>query len=327
MARRTVRFFDVRIRSSARIKVNDQFESVPVATRHLLEILKEIELIYSGATPVCKVLPSEIKYYLAGIEIDEQQSKAVLLVNKSDPTEPDQTISNPLEKLRDSLAKPEGYGNDYSAHICFSLNPTQPNLYSMVYESPRGGVSGSQIHSFLNYLLREARSANEESYKVPHPSLVIKDGAQVMVNALHAVDLNGKISDDFFNDLQNGELGRIELLNYDDAGEYWDQTKGFKEDRKVLVLRPEITVLEQKGVLAVIRDTFRKGRDTNYKEAVVVFKDESGLQHSVNLFTDDMTLVDNERYVKKVSIEVPDAGLNGFEVIDNDIKQALYKLV
>lgn len=327
VAKRYVRFYDLVVNSKARYEVNGEMTSAPVAVRPLVEILKEAVAIYEKRDCFYREIGSGVKYYLADIEVDEAQSKATLLVNKSDPTEPDQTISNPIVGERDKLVKPDGFGNDYSAHICISLLPSKPNLYSLVYESPRGGIPGTQVHAFLNFMMRECRSGNKKSYKVPHPAGVQKDGKAVMVNALHQVDLNGKISDDFFRDLQNGELGKIILANYQDSGVYWDQGQSFKQEKKQLILRPEISDLEPAKFLDALKGALTKGRAADYEKAVIVFKDESEVSRTVEVNTDDMTLSDDERYVKKTFINVAEAGDSGYEEISDEIKLALYRLL
>lgn len=324
MTRRYLRFYDLRVKAAARYRVNGATISNAVAVFPLLTILRQAEALFGAGTLSHREVANGVKYYLADIEIDEVSEKATLLINKSDPTEPDQTISNPVSGERRELLKPIGFGNDYSAHLCISLVPHQPNLFSMVYESPRGGIPGTQIHSFLNHLLRECRSANELAYKVPHPAGVMEGGNPVLVNALHSIDLNGKISDDFFNDLANGSLGRIELANYESVGQVWDNGAGLSEEKRIIVLRPQVDNLNAQGVMAALRQAFDRGSQFDYSEAVIVFKDPSDESHTVRVNTDDFTLTDNERYVKKASIETPDINANGYGEIDDDIKRSLY---
>lgn len=324
MTKRFLRFYDLKIKASARYEVNDHMISTAVATLPLTDILVQARQVFDDADCLYRELPSEIKYYLSDMRIEDDGSKATLLINKSDPTEPDQTISNPLEGDRQELEKPDGYGNDYSAHVCISLVPIAPDTYSMVYESPRGGIPGAQVHAFLNFLLRECRKANEEVYKTPHPAGVMVNGAPLMVNALHTVDMNGRISDDFYNDLANGTLGRIELANYQNVGQVWDERAGLAEEKKIIVLRPQVENLPAEGVLESLRQAFTRGRDFNFEQAVIVFKDPTDTQHTVTVNTDDFTLLDNEKYVKKAYIVTPDVNNNGYGDIDEDIKLALY---
>lgn len=324
MTKRFLRFYDLKLKSSARYEVNEKIISTAVGVLPLAEILEQAKELFDNVDCLYRELPSEIKYYLADIFIEEDGLRATLLINKSDPTEPDQTISNPIEGNRQELEKPEGYGNDYSAHVCVNLTPVAPNLYSMVYESPRGGIPGAQVHSFLNHLLRECRKANEAVYKVAHPAGIMERGAPVLVNALHTVDMNGKISDDFYSDLANGSLGRIELANYESVGLVWDQSAGLTEEKKIIVLRPQLDNLPANGVLESLKQAFTRGKQFNFEQAVIVFKDPSDTQHTVTVNTDDFTLTDNEKYVKKAFIVTPDVNHNGYGDIDEDIKLALY---
>ncbi|WP_223496807.1 hypothetical protein [Pseudomonas sp. A-RE-26] len=324
MTKRQLRFYDLKVKSVARYEVNGEMISTNVRALPLLDILRQAVSVFEDVECLYRELPNDIKFYLADICIEEDESKATLLINKSDPTEPDQTISNPLLGERQDLEKPEGFGNDYSAHVCINLNAVAPNLYSMVYESPRGGIPGAQIHSFINHLLRECRAKNKTQYKTAHPAGVMENGRPVMVNSLHTVDLNGKISDDFLNDLANGTLGRIELANYSNVGRVWDNGAGLKEEKNIVILRPEVAHLPAQGVLDALRQAFTKGSDFDYAEAVIVFKDPYDTQHTVKMNTEDFTLSDNEKYVKKAFIVTPDVNTNGYGEIDNDIKQALY---
>jgi hypothetical protein len=324
VTKRYLRFYDLRVKAAARYHVNGKPISNTVTAFTLLTILRQAKALFDASKLTHREIPDSVKYYLADIEIDENAQKATLLINKSDPTEPDQTISNPVSGERQELLKPDGFGNDYSAHLCVSLVAHQPNLYSMVYESPRGGIPGTQIHSFLNHLLRECRSGNKAEYKVPHPAGVMEGGAPLMVNALHSIELNGKISDEFLNDLANGTLGRIELANYENHGQVWDNGAGLSEEKKIIVLRPQIENLPPQGVIDALKQAFNRGNQFDYNEAVIRFRDPSDEAHTVKVNTDDFTLTDNERYVKKASIDTPDTNSNGYGEIDDDIKRSLY---
>ncbi|VVP06931.1 hypothetical protein PS896_03122 [Pseudomonas fluorescens] len=324
MTKRQLRFYDLKVKAAARYEVNNEMISTNVVAFPLLDIMKQAVTVFDSVECLYRELPNEIKFYLADICIEEDESKVTLLINKSDPTEPDQTISNPILGERQDLEKPDGFGNDYSAHVCINLNPIGPNLYSMVYESPRGGIPGAQVHSFINHLFRECRAHHKSAYKVAHPAGVMEDGRPVLVNALHTVDLNGKISDDFLNDLANGSLGRIELANYKNVGRVWDDSAGLKEEKNIIILRPEVAHLPAEGVLDALKQAFTKGSNFDYDEAVIVFKDPYDTQHTVVMNTEDFTLSDNEKYVKKAYIVTPDVNANGYGEIDNDIKNALY---
>lgn len=324
MTKRYLKFFEVKIKSVVRYELNGSFTTNNVAALPLRTVMQQIKVLFSGGTAILKELPSGVKFYLADINLDEELNKATLLINKSDPNEPDQTISNPVAKDRKSLKKPAGYGNDYSAHVSFNLIEASPNVYMMVYESPKGGVLGTHIHSFLNFLLRECRHANEAAYKVNHPSGAMENGQPVKANALHSVELSGKISDDFYNDILNGELGRIELANYEHCGDPWDQNNSFKQDKRILILKPEIQNLPAESFFDAIRKACSKGADFDYQKATIVFKDPSDNQRSIEINTEDLTLSDDERYVKKAVINTPTLNDNGYGSIENEIKTALY---
>ena len=325
MSHRSAKFYDLRVKAECRYRVEGEVVSTDVKPKPLLDIVKQIEAIFDGegfyrtSRGIC--------FYLADYQLDLKNKKLLLLVNKSDTTEPDATISNPEIKDRRVLEKPEGYGNDYSAHVLISLTPLaiDENVYPMVYESMRGAsIYGTHIRVFMNMLLRVCREQNETVYYVPHPAGVQKDGRPVLVNALHTCELSGQISDDFERDLIAGQLESIELIDYDSKGKVWDQDNTTAETRRIV----ELDVVKQpQRKLDTLHNIFQRATKDSYEQARVRFKDSRNAPQAVSLFTNDFTLVDDSKYVRKTRINVRTNDKSGFDSIHGEIKNELYKLL
>lgn len=323
---RNAKFYDLRIKASCKYKINDKFEKNQLSPLALDVIAGQINKLYESNKGI-QYKKGGVCYYLADCLYDIENSKLLLLINKSDSTEPDPTISNPETKDRKVLEKPEGYGNDYSAHVLISLKSIEQdeNIYLLVYETVRGsGIYGTHIRTFINKLLKSCREENSSSYLVPHPSGSMTNGKSDTVNSLHSCELSGKISDDFLNDLNNGFLEGIELIDYDDKGKKWDVSGSISESKKSISL----TVSSQPEKIAeTLSGIFGKANKGKYREAKVRFRDDRDAPQSVSLFTDDFTLVNDDKYVKRTKIQVRVNDKFGFESIHGEIKNELYKIL
>lgn len=326
MHHRSAKFYDLRIEAKCRYKEGPKRFTAALRPRPLLKIADEIQNIYNSDGFIRQ--QNGVCFYLADCYLDEKNSRLLLLVNKSDSTEPDQAISNPEKRAWQVLKKPEGYGNDYSAHVLISLTPDKndENLYPMVYETIRGsGIYGTHIKSFMNKIFSLCRTKYPHHYLAQHPAGVVDEaGEPVFVNALHTCIVNGKISDDFQKDLEAGQLDGIELINYDHQDNFWDDHSCIREARRVVELQAASTVTEK---IAALTSVFKKASDQEYSQARVRFRDERGAPQNVALFTDDFSLVDDSRYVKKTRITVKRNDESGFKSIHPEIKDEIYKLL
>src|SRR5690606_27578409 len=133
--------------------VNGEMVSTPLQPLPLKKISAHINKIRE--TELFLTNSKGVKNYLADVELDIKKKHLLILLNKSDSTEPDPTISKPETGERKKLEKPDGFGNDYSAHILVSLEAIngKPDTYNLVYESARGsGIYGAHIVTFFNAL-------------------------------------------------------------------------------------------------------------------------------------------------------------------------------
>lgn len=319
---RNAKFYDLRIKASCKYKINGNFEKNQTKPLSFKEIAQQIEKLYKNSALLQK-RSNGVCFYLADCLLDKD--RLLLLINKSDSTAPDPTISNPDTQDRKTLKKPEGYGNAHSAHVLISLQPTSmdPNVYHLVYESVRGsGIYGTHIRSFISLLLTSCRKNNPDVYLTAHPAGIKENGETVQVNSLHACELSGKISDDFMQDLNQGYLEGIELINYDNKGKPWDTGGSISEKKKSLMLDVKSQPLNK---ITALQDVFKKAG--GYKEARVRFKDNRDASQAVSLFTDNFTLVDDDKYVKKTKITVTLNDDSSFSKIHSEIKNELYKIL
>ena len=150
---------------------------------------------------------------LGGVSIDLAKGYATLLVRLSDTKAPNSVYSNPPAGGFTEHHKAPSEGADLGCHIMVSLDPEKgfPDLYTCAIEKVTG-LSADLVQRLLSKLLNYEWQATD-FFTYPHPAGGKKaDGSPKTEKCCPHVVLRGRASDKLANDLENGTLTGVALV-------------------------------------------------------------------------------------------------------------------
>lgn len=324
---RHVRFYDLEINAFVTKGRDGKMVKLPVPSYNLETLVDFFISMYEEKATQNEFIIMHRKvddFYLADIEKTDR--KAVLLINRSDHSAPDPTISNPKSRERKVLEKPEGYGNDYSTHVVLSLDEDN-GFYTAIFETARGSsIYGNHIHSFLNKLITDYKTKFKDKFLCDDPeSEKENNGSPKQRNWNHKISLRGVIGDDFYEDINNGTMSGIELIDTKNRDSVWDEDMEVKEDKNIVYFSVKNSTNDSKGFLSRFSS---KKSVKDFDNLRIRFIDSNNAAHSALIDIETLHLADETKYVKKTKIKVADRKDNiyGYERINGEIKNALIKL-
>ncbi|MCR5874754.1 hypothetical protein LRS10_11605 [Phenylobacterium sp. J426] len=171
---------------------------------------------------------------LRDIRFDAEHDALILLFNYSDKNISDPVFENLETGDLRTEPKLEGEGVAVSAHMVVDLRPVQAGVsaYRAVLEDAPG-IGRSKIEPFLTYLYR---IASRIQFAAP-------DGRVKRCRPLF--EMSGRQSETLRNDLQNGRLSMIELVQHLPAGDGFDEDGGVRVEARTLKLSVEQHAGEQ----------------------------------------------------------------------------------
>jgi hypothetical protein len=327
---RTATFVDIRIEAFGITKAKEHpilFNADPKSMRTLSDQVMQLwnngnQFVKKGRTD------SSARLYLADVEL--QQDKLVLLINRSDPTAPDAVSSDPDNKSRVVHKKPFNHGSEYSAHVVIGLDSTVgDNYYLCIIETVYGsGLHLSSISDYLKSIIAVLRKQFAAEYLIPHAAgIKTKSGDPVMVRHVHVLELQGHPSDSFQADLDTGVLSGIDLINFSGTGAAWDDKGAITEHQKIVQLKPTSGLVG--SAANAIRQVRAKVSKTHseYQHMRVRFRTESGESKDATIASDTGKLIDLEKYVKRHTIPSPISDTNSFDKINKAIIKSIFALM
>ena len=162
---------------------------------------------------------------LRDLQVDEENDILFLLLAYADKNVTDpvfETLENGELRTEPKL---EGEGVAVSAHMAIDLRPNEPGVsaYRAVLEDVPG-IGRSKIAPFLTALYRQA----------PRIQWAAPDGS--VKNCRPQFDIDGRMSDTLSNDLREGRLSMIELVQYHVDGDGFDEEGAIVEQVRTLRL-------------------------------------------------------------------------------------------
>ena len=317
-----VLFFELKL-SATGTSAGEKFNLGPCDLLKLMVDIQKEKLAKDANNETYVYLTRKVEaeiMYLSDIRINGTDSIS-LLINLSDRDASNSVYSDPLNKSRRSIAKVGNEGNDYSAHIVVNLIPSENSYVTLVEVSP--GLPSRRIENFLNQLFRSCVKCNRSNYLVAHPSgHVDKSGAPVMMVANHRAELVAFPSQEFVNDLNQGFLDSIEIIDTRQRGLLWDNGGGTKEITRSIMLKPvaemAATNYQKMSDALVIASTQQFGT------AKIKFRTQQGIPKTVDLLTASISLAEDSIYVKKEIIDGFSANLDSsFSQIHSEINQKM----
>lgn len=304
---RTATFYDLKITSRGNnrsVEHGVDFEATP---KSMLEIYNFIKQLFDGGDRLLQKGKSDksARLYLSDIEL--RDTKVIFLVNRSDPTAPDAVSSDPENKSRVVHEKPPNHGGDYSAHVVIDLKPVKgDNYYLCVVETVFGsGLHANTVAGYIRNMVRICKRQFPEEFKVPHISGAKNaSGMPIMVNHVHFIELQGHPSEEFANDLENGTLSEIDLLDFSEKGAEWDEHGAILEKQKIVKLYPEKKIIGELGrIITQVRKRALNDDENAYLQMRIRFKNDKDEPRDAIISTDTGNLIDEKKYVKKHTIK------------------------
>lgn len=151
---------------------------------------------------------------IGDVVIDPAQSMTAILVRLSDQMLPNSVYSDPNNAVFVEHTKVDSEGGERGAHIFISTEIEQgkPNIYCCAVERVPG-LRFDLMGRILNKVLRYQFQKDATIFQYPHPAGgQHRDGTPRMESALPHIELRGRPSQSFIDDINNGRLTGISLL-------------------------------------------------------------------------------------------------------------------
>lgn len=150
---------------------------------------------------------------LGEVYINSTNRYATLLVRLSDTKAPNSVYSDPSSGHYQEHVKTGNQGADLGCHVLISLDPEKgfPDLYTCAIEKVTG-LSADLVQRLLSKLLN-FEWKDTDFFTYPHPAGGLKpDGTLKTEKCCPHINLRGRASDKLANDLENGALTGVSLV-------------------------------------------------------------------------------------------------------------------
>ena len=240
-----------------------------------------------------------LRYRIGGMEVDEAQGLAVMLIRRADQNAPHATFSN-LQTGKLRVAKKEAHeGGDTAAHVVLSLLPREPNIYLCLVESV-SGLSHRIVTGLLNDLIRQAcKEQGKENGAHRKPTLfAYKDpaGGKKETPYQPQVELQGYLSDDLKRDLDEGTLRQVELIRSAAQKPLGGDQYLIEEEHRLLIKADKR--IPPNNRLARLKRAW-SGKMKEFRKARIAFKDRNDRSHTVDVSL-DRGAPEQQLYVRSV---------------------------
>jgi hypothetical protein len=221
-----------------------------------------------------------------------------ILVNKSDKSISDPVFTVPRELKRRTAEKVEEEGQDFSIHMVVCLPENELDCALVILEHC-SGLGAFFVEKLFNEILKDARKISPEKFEQNHPDGALDEkGNPKKYNVTFKCALDGHVSDELKNDLDQGKLHSIELITDREQHTPFDEDGFVLEKCKTVVLVPK----DDTGIVnkfARLGKVFNAQKD-NYSKAKIKFRSPSGLERTIEMATADGLA---SAYVKKGKLE------------------------
>jgi len=285
---RVVFFYDVNIAASCRNFEAPQTISVKRAFE-LMELVPQDQRIK-------KFSKGNENLYVSAWVPDGNLIK--ILINKSDKTLSDPVFTSPEEKKRRVVEKEKNEGQDFSVHVVIKL-PEADTLDALMLIEHCPGLSANTVVRLFDQILIDAKKIAPTSFEQNHPDGSFDDsGNPKKLKRTFKCEIQGHISDELRNDIDNGKIHHIELISEKEQFTPFDDIGYIREKCKTLVLDVDDgkPVFKKFGKIA---DILKKKKD-DYSKARIKFKTQAGIERHVELDTAQCLA---EAYVRKERLD------------------------
>ncbi len=316
---REILFFDLKPKTISR-----KFKNLQPLDAKFLFI--QLEKLFKKGTAFRQIKNKTETLYIADIQCKD--NLAQILINRSDKNVTDVVFSDVEKKKRRVIKKEDGEGNDYSAHIVWTLERVDglPDTYLFLLElSP--GLGSRKIESFINYLLRKAKKDNPRDFSIKSPEgNVDSKGRIVKINVSYKIELHGHISDQFKEELERGRITFLELYTPKHNIPF-DDYSYTTERKKALQL-----TISNSGKLAskisLIKSICNRASSEGLEYLKVRFVTNENINRTAHIYTNTANLASDFLFIKKKRItNLSNAFLSSYDRLNDEIISNMIRLL
>lgn len=259
-------------------------------------------------------------WHIAQIDFNATETKAIILVNRSDRLGANQAVSDPVANQFIVNPKQGNQGNASSAHMAILLKPVKPHTYLTVLEEATG-ISTKDIETLFAQVLREASLLSNTFFHVNDPS----NDPALARTARYRFTLVGHPSDDFKAELAAGKMQGILLSDIQGQDEFFDEDGYTVEKKKTIELKMRDA---KHPVWDALTSVCKKADESHFASVRVKFTDSQDYPRTVEVDARTMRLVNEQRFVKKARLSDFNTRLDtGCEVVNIEMRDKLFALI
>lgn len=286
---RLVFFYDLSIDAESRT-----FEAPkPISVREAFKLIERVPV----EERIKSISNGHEQLYISDLELADDTIS--ILINKSDKRIPPPIFSDPTRNTRRIVEVQEHEGQDFSAHVIIRL--PQDDLYPAIALLEHCiGLGTPIVIKLLNEVLKKAKSHSPQSFEQIHPDGSIDNtGRPKMYSTNFKFKLEGHISDELKNDLNNGKIQSIELITEKNKHQCFDEDSYLEEKCKsiTLTLKSESNPIADK--FSLIANALGRKKD-EYNLARIKFKTPTGIDRAVKF---EINHIFDQHYVKKEKLD------------------------
>jgi hypothetical protein len=230
-----------------------------------------------GNDEVCRKL-----IYIAGMNIDEEANRAVILINYGDRDAPDPAFANFDNYLIRDVEKQEDEGVAFSAHLTIDLQPfpNNPDLYRATLEKVPY-VSRSKVIQFINRVIRSSVPIFQNDYLFRDPETNSIKSFRPKLS--FDMQPNTTMRDSLVNG--GGELKLIELVEKSYGQDDYDEDGYTKINTKRVSLKLERSTFGEHAI-ELLRAVKRKAEENGFSSMYIRYSaGEEGDEQSASIPT------------------------------------------
>ncbi|WP_373987818.1 hypothetical protein [Duganella sp. BuS-21] len=290
--KRLVKYYDLNVRAHARDRL---VGSIDLPARPFSELIGKLKN-YLAVSPCNRTNRSKTEtWHIADIEFAPDQSSVSILVTRSDKLSADQAISDPVTQHFQVATKVNNQGNAFSAHVVVKLAPFANNTYTALVEDAIGIGSGD-IAMLLKLVTKAATRADREFFMCNDAS----GDPGLRRLSEYTYEFRAHPSNEFEDELNNGKLKGIELVQVFPGMPQFDGIAGTQEKKKVVHLTMQDAPVP---MFTRIGEIARSAVRQQVGHLRVIFNDTADFRRTVELDAITMNLVNEDKYVRKVKLE------------------------
>lgn len=316
---RSIKYFDLKISAAGKLK-GDRTTSIPVLPSSLLDLAKEWARLLKQNGGAIQRDWGRQHWSFSELVIDEDEGAIAFLITRSDPEGADQAVLNPRARRFKVATKEREEGNAFSSHVVLKIESENGKDQYLTLMEDTPGIGAHHVEKTLGYVMAQYAQTAPKLLLRPAPNGAVDEHLKpVQMKLKYQFELRGHPSDDFKNELNDGVLNGIEVVKYKHKPLTWDDGKTAIEQRQVIHLTAASNSRSAK-LFETLKSVCKTAASKDFETVRIKFKDSSDYYRSVALDPSTMSLLNEDRYIKKVRLEGFSAKLDtGYEKLQPEL--------